>query len=510
MQLKKVLLSVAVCTSALVWTSCKKDNTSLDVSSADTNSSAQASTSGVVLDNPNVVGKVPVIISSDYLARIQQGLSTNGPTALYRGTTGSGGGGKADKTAPSVTITSPGTGTIVSGTVAVKASASDNVGISSVAFSVDGTSIGTSTVAPYSINWNTTGVASGTHTIAAIAKDAAGNSSSTSIQVGISAAPTGDVTAPSVSITSPTSSSSFTIGASVSVTASASDNVGVSSVSFTIDGSLKSTSATAPYSYSWNTTGLAGGVHTIVATAKDAAGNTTTSSVAVTLNTVVIQPPTLPSSVMLAVPPVINQGSEGSCVAIAIGYYARSIEQYYKTGATSYNASSNIFSPEFLYNQTKAAAGCSSGSSVINSLNFIVNNGLCTWNSMPYTDQNGCTTLPTSTQISEAANYKVRSYSMVVAQDPVAVKTMLYNKHALSFTFTADANFASAGPGYIWNTKSSTSYGPHAITLVGYDDSKNAYRAVNQWGTTWGDAGYIWIDYNFLSTIAYDLYAMNP
>jgi C1A family cysteine protease len=189
--------------------------------------------------------------------------------------------------------------------------------------------------------------------------------------------------------------------------------------------------------------------------------------------------------------------------------YARDAEQYYKTGASSYSTATNIFSPEFLYNQTKVAASCSSGASMINELNFLVSSGVCTWNSMPYSDQNGCTTLPNSQQTSEAANYRISSYSMVVAQDPTAIKTMLFNKHPLSFTFTADANFYNAGPGYIWNSYSSTLYGPHAITLVGYDDSKHAYRAINQWNTSWGDGGYIWIDYTFFATIAYDLYAMN-
>ncbi|MCL2102000.1 MAG: hypothetical protein FWH22_09850, partial [Fibromonadales bacterium] len=37
----------------------------------------------------------------------------------------------------------------------------------------------------------------------------------------------------------------------------------------------------------------------------------------------------------------------------------------------------------------------------------------------------------------------------------------------------------------------------HAMVLVGYDDSKNAFRVLNSWGTSWGDRGSIWIDYDF-------------
>jgi C1A family cysteine protease len=36
----------------------------------------------------------------------------------------------------------------------------------------------------------------------------------------------------------------------------------------------------------------------------------------------------------------------------------------------------------------------------------------------------------------------------------------------------------------------------HPITLVGWDDSKQAWRVKNNWGTGWGEAGYMWIAYN--------------
>lgn len=36
----------------------------------------------------------------------------------------------------------------------------------------------------------------------------------------------------------------------------------------------------------------------------------------------------------------------------------------------------------------------------------------------------------------------------------------------------------------------------HAVTLVGWDDSKQAWRIKNSWGKAWGEAGYMWITYN--------------
>jgi C1A family cysteine protease len=208
-------------------------------------------------------------------------------------------------------------------------------------------------------------------------------------------------------------------------------------------------------------------------------------------------------------PPVGYQGSEGTCAPFAAVYAARSSEQYHRTNATSYSYGSNIFSPEYVYNQTKAGSGCASGSSMVETLNFMVNKGVCTWQSMPYSDLNGCSQTPTAAQQAEAANYKIPYFSRLYTTDKVGIKTMLSQKHSLVVSFTFDQNFSSAGPGYIWKSLAAPYYGPHAVVLCGYDDSKNAYLAMNSWGNSWGDNGYIWIDYNFLSTISYDLYTMN-
>ncbi|MDA8108931.1 MAG: Ig-like domain-containing protein, partial [Betaproteobacteria bacterium] len=72
----------------------------------------------------------------------------------------------------------------------------------------------------------------------------------------------------------------------VSVTASASDNVGVAGVQFRLDGAnLGAEDTTAPYSVSWDTTSATNGSHTLTAIARDAAGNKSTSSpVAVTVS----------------------------------------------------------------------------------------------------------------------------------------------------------------------------------------------------------------------------------
>ncbi len=99
-----------------------------------------------------------------------------------------------------------------------------------------------------------------------------------------------DTTAPVVSLTAPAAGAKL-LG-TVSVTASASDNVGVASVQLKLDGANLGPALTAaPYTYVWSTTGVPDGAHSLTATATDAAGNGATSAaIAVTVANTVSAP----------------------------------------------------------------------------------------------------------------------------------------------------------------------------------------------------------------------------
>jgi hypothetical protein len=95
--------------------------------------------------------------------------------------------------------------------------------------------------------------------------------------------PPSDTTAPAVSITAPAAGT--TVSGTVTISAAASDNVGVTRVEFLVDGVLLSTDTTTPYSASWNTTVATNAAHSLTARASDAAGNQGTSSaIGVTVN----------------------------------------------------------------------------------------------------------------------------------------------------------------------------------------------------------------------------------
>lgn len=88
-----------------------------------------------------------------------------------------------------------------------------------------------------------------------------------------------DATPPTVSVSAPANGATLNAGSTVTITATASDNSSVSSVDILVDGLVKTSLTASPYNYSWNTTGLAFGPHTIQARAFDPYGNSTSSSI---------------------------------------------------------------------------------------------------------------------------------------------------------------------------------------------------------------------------------------
>ncbi|HWA08961.1 MAG TPA: Ig-like domain-containing protein [Opitutaceae bacterium] len=176
--------------------------------------------------------------------------------------------------APTVALTSPANGTVLTAGVPINvtATASDFDGtVTSVRFTANGITIGTVSSAPYVVSW--TPSASGTYTLVAQATDNSGNfTNSTAVTVTV-----GGNGAPSVSITSPTVGSGVLVGSAVTVSATASDSDGVvKSVQFFANGVSIGTKTTPPYTVSW--TPQAEGIYHLTAVATDNANLTTVST----------------------------------------------------------------------------------------------------------------------------------------------------------------------------------------------------------------------------------------
>jgi chitodextrinase len=87
-----------------------------------------------------------------------------------------------DTQAPTVSISSLSNNQTVSGTLTVSANAADNVGVVGVQFRLDGNNLGAEvTTSPYKTAWSTSQTKNGSHSLTAVARDAAGNKTTSSV-----------------------------------------------------------------------------------------------------------------------------------------------------------------------------------------------------------------------------------------------------------------------------------------------------------------------------------------
>lgn len=187
---------------------------------------------------------------------------------------------------PTVVITSPTTGTSyqsTGATVTLAGSASDDVGVVRVVWSNNRGGSGT---ASGTTSWSTGAIAleTGVNVITVTAVDARDNSGTASISVSYGTISPGDTTPPSVTISSPTTSASYvTTGATVSLSGTSGDNVGVTRVTWSNN---RGGSGTASGTNSWSAAGipLQSGSNVITVTAVDAASNAATDVLTVTYN----------------------------------------------------------------------------------------------------------------------------------------------------------------------------------------------------------------------------------
>lgn len=174
-----------------------------------------------------------------------------------------------DITAPTVSLTSPANGAHVSGVVTFTASAADNRGVERVEFYRGGVLLGTDSSAPYAVDWDSSTVVPGNYSVYAVAYDTSGNSMISASHAIV----VDDVTAPAVAITFPADGGTVGRNKTVTITANASDNVGVSRVEFYVNGVLQCSDTAAAYSCAWRVPSPRGVAYNLQAAAYDAAGN---------------------------------------------------------------------------------------------------------------------------------------------------------------------------------------------------------------------------------------------
>lgn len=169
-----------------------------------------------------------------------------------------------------------------------------------------------------------------------------------------------DTTAPSVSITSPADGA--TISGTSTIKATASDDVAVTKLEYYVDGTLKSTLSASPYNYSLDTTTLSNAPHVIKATAYDAANNSSTDTINVTVNNATPPSDTTPPSVNFSgLPTVLNRDSVGS-----------------PYNSTSYNISATASDASGIKNVVFKVDGTTKSTDTTSPYGFVINLSLLT------------------------------------------------------------------------------------------------------------------------------------
>ncbi|MHA3774633.1 S8 family serine peptidase [Verrucomicrobiota bacterium sgz303538] len=181
-----------------------------------------------------------------------------------------------DTTLPVVSFASPANAATVSGTVNVAVNATDNTSVSRIEIYVDGQLEGQTSSASATFAWDTLTETDGQHTLEARAYDPSGNVGKGTVSVTVRNG-SADRVAPTATILSPANGSRLLSTTRISIASS--DNVAVTKVALYIDGRLAGSTTIANPTFTWSTSGVALGWHTIQAYAYDAAGNVGSSAV---------------------------------------------------------------------------------------------------------------------------------------------------------------------------------------------------------------------------------------
>lgn len=206
----------------------------------------------------------------------------------------------------------------------------------------------------------------------------------------------------------------------------------------------------------------------------------------------------LPEKVLLEhlFPPIGDQGRYGTCVAWSSGYNLK----------TALNAKDNHWTLEQLAmpsNQTspkdlwmgipanEKGAYCE-GTVFASALTVLKTNGVSSMAEVPYTNLGMCK----GSIKGDTAN-RIASFNHVVSPSEKQLKAYIKDTVPLLFAAMVGNVFTSWRGDGVFDLPDNGEKGGHAMVLVGYDDSKHAFRIRNSWGVTWGDQGSAWVDYDF-------------
>lgn len=199
------------------------------------------------------------------------------------------------------------------------------------------------------------------------------------------------------------------------------------------------------------------------------------------------------------------QAGLGSCTAWAVGYAARA---YYELSAGGDKADpSNIPSPAYIFNSTvQSGARICSGSQVTDALDLL-KKGALSLADAPY-DGMSCTK-PSVADRDRAIGFRILKYDAVDPKALDRVKGQLARGDPVVIVIASTPTFEHLRAEQVYDSAPDAT-DLHAVTLVGYDDERQAFKLINSWGTWWGNGGFGWISYRAFAKDVPRAYVMRP
>lgn len=206
--------------------------------------------------------------------------------------------------------------------------------------------------------------------------------------------------------------------------------------------------------------------------------------------------PMLPTSVDLRnkFGPVYDQGTLSSCTANAL------MGVFHYDDPDSHFYGSRLF---LYYNERKADGDLSddAGSTISQGVNVLHKYGVCSEISWPY-DVKKFNSLPPSLTYKEALLHKAIIYEHIEQNTP-SIKGCLASGFPIALGIQLYESFEStnvAKNGIVpIPLPSERCLGGHAVVCCGYDDTKKWWIMRNSWGSSWGDRGYFYLPYTYLT-----------
>ncbi|MFT5848169.1 C1 family peptidase [Psychroserpens sp.] len=189
-------------------------------------------------------------------------------------------------------------------------------------------------------------------------------------------------------------------------------------------------------------------------------------------------------------PPIGDQGRQGSCASWTTTYYLKSFQE--RTTSNLPYDSNRIMTPAYTYNQI--SQGICEGTEFENTLNILKAEGAVSLESFPYFDYS-CNIQPNPLQTVNAAANKISDCEYLNDENIVLeMKTLITDQTPILISVFLTSQFGIVDKfGLTSHREHFVNYnlpgGCHAMLVVGYSDSFNAFKVVNSWREDWGDNG---------------------